>query len=156
MMVQVDRRRTCCAGRKGGVRRPFAPLNLDAKQSCASSCIKDPSRFAALDNSTASLWAVFSWKGTQSSLQARGSHQLAPSMGARGAGEWPEAAAAREHPFCRAAQPESPSPFAEPPLQRQRIVPVQHRGLQGPTASGGGGGRASRGQQRARGVLHRR
>lgn len=33
MVVQVDGRWTCCAGRKAGVRGPFAPLNLDEKQS---------------------------------------------------------------------------------------------------------------------------
>ena len=33
VMVQVDGRWTCCAGRKAGVREPFAPLNPDEKQS---------------------------------------------------------------------------------------------------------------------------
>lgn len=83
----------------------------------------------------------FRRKGPKISLQARGSHQLAPTVGAGGGGGWLEAAAAQEHPFLRAARPESSSPFAETPPRRQRLLPVQHRGLQAPTAGGGGGGR---------------
>lgn len=130
VVAQGDARWSCCAGRKAGIRGPSVPLNLGEKQSSGTN---NPPRSAALDDSTASGLCVHGGGLEASSKQGGPSTHLVPPGLSGAGGAWLEAAKAPEPGL-------SSCPSAEPPVQRQCLVRVQHSGLQTPRARGGGGG----------------